>query len=240
MAGKLRRLGMPVFLTATAVALYGYVAAQDLDSIEQRTLNAGELSQRVAEHLELALVSTAIVIAIAVPLGIVATRRAARFVAPVILGLGNLGQAVPSFGLITLVVLTMGVGFRSVIVGLVACSALPILRNTMVGLQRVDRTLVRAARGMGMSSTRTLVQVELPLAVPVILAGVRTALILNIGTATLSTFFGVRALGYVIYQGIQLDRTPVLITGAVLASGLALLVDHLAGIAEELLTPRGL
>lgn len=236
----LRWLGMPTFLAVVFGALYAYVASQDLDTIEQRTLNAGDLWQRVVEHLQLAAVSTVIVIVVAVPLGIFATRRAARFVTPVILALGNLGQAIPSFGLITLVVLTMGVGFTSIIVGLLACSMLPILRNTMVGLQQVDQTLVRAARGMGMSGGQALLRIELPLAVPVILAGVRTALILNIGTATLSTFFGVKALGYVIYQGIQLDRTPVLITGAVMASGLALLVDYLAGVAEELLTPRGL
>ncbi|MBN1172531.1 MAG: ABC transporter permease [Micromonosporaceae bacterium] len=235
-----RWLGMPLFLALTGGALYRYVAGQQLDTIEQRTLNASELTARVGEHLQLAAVSTAIVIAVAVPLGIIATRRSARFMTPAILALGNLGQAIPSFGLITLVVLTIGVGFKAIIIGLFACSMLPILRNTMVGLQQVDQTMVRAARGMGMSPLDALLRVELPLAVPVILAGVRTALIINVGTATLATFFGVKALGYVIYQGIQLDRTPVLITGAVLASGLALLVDYVAGVAERLLTPRGL
>lgn len=236
----LRWLGMPVLLAAVFTALYLYVSAQELDSIERRTLNAGELTQRVIEHLQLAAMSTLIVIGVAVPLGILATRRAARLVAPVLLALGNLGQAIPSFGLITLVVLLAGVGFKSIVFGLVAYSALPILRNTMVGLQQVDQTLVKSARGMGMSGLGTLFRVELPLAVPVVLAGVRTALILNVGTATLATFFGVKALGYVIFQGIQLDRAPVLIVGAVMASGLALLVDYLAGVVEELLTPRGL
>ena len=236
----LRWLGMPVFLAVVGVALYAYVSAQELDTIEQRVLNAPGLTDRVLEHLQLAGLSTLIVIVLAVPLGVLATRRGARFVAPVVLILGNLGQAIPSLGLITLVVLLAGVGFKSIVFGLVAYSALPILRNTMVGLQQVDQTLVKSARGMGMSGWQTLTRVELPLAVPVILAGVRTALIINIGTATLSTFFGVQALGYVIFQGIQLDRTPVLIVGAVMASGLALLVDYLAGVVEELLTPRGL
>lgn len=236
----LRWLGMPAFLCVVFAALYAYVSGQDLDTIEQRTLNAGELTRRIVEHLQLAAVSTAVVIAIAVPLGIIATRRAARFIAPVILALGNLGQAVPSFGLITLVVLMLGVGFKSIVIGLVAYSVLPILRNTMVGLQQVDQTLVKAARGMGMSAPRALWRIEMPLAVPVILAGVRTALIINVGTATLATFFGIKALGYVIFQGIQLDRTPVLVTGAVLASGLALLVDYLGRVVEEALAPRGL
>ncbi|HWS36517.1 MAG TPA: ABC transporter permease [Actinoplanes sp.] len=238
--GITRWIGMPIFLTVVGAALWAWVSTLELDSIEQRTLNAGELTARVIEHLQLAAVSTVIVIAVAVPLGILATRRDARFIAPVILMLGNLGQAIPSLGLITLVVLMAGVGFKSVVFGLVAYSALPILRNTMVGLQQVDQTLVKSARGMGMSPMQTLLRVELPLAVPVVLAGIRTALILNIGTATLATFFGVQALGYVIFQGIQLDRTPVLIVGAVLASGLALLVDYLAGVVEHVLTPRGL
>ncbi len=236
----LRWTGMPLFLLAIFGALYAYISSIDLDSIERRTLNASALTQRVIEHVELAAVSTAIVIAVAIPLGIIATRRAARYVTPLVLGLGNLGQAIPSFGLITLIVLLLGVGFKSIVIGLFAYSTLPILRNTMVGLQQVDQTLVKAARGMGMSPMRTLLRIEMPLAVPVILAGVRTALIINVGTATLATFFGVKALGYVIFQGIQLDREPVLITGAVMASGLALLVDYLAGVAEELLTPRGL
>ncbi|MBU2666296.1 ABC transporter permease [Actinoplanes bogorensis] len=236
----LRWLGMPLLLAVVGISLYAYVSTQELDTIERRVLNAPGLTDRVIEHLQLAGLSTLVVIAIAVPLGILATRRGARFVAPVVLILGNLGQAIPSLGLITLVVLLAGVGFKSIVFGLVAYSALPILRNTMVGLQQVDQTLVKSARGMGMSAWQTLTRVELPLAVPVILAGVRTALIINIGTATLSTFFGVQALGYVIFQGIQLDRTPVLIVGAVMASGLALLVDYLAGVVEELLTPRGL
>jgi osmoprotectant transport system permease protein len=235
-----RWLGMPVFLTAVGVGLAVYLASQDLDSIERRTLNASALWQRLVEHLWLTAVSTLVVIGFAIPLGVLVTRRAARMVAPVLLALGNLGQSIPSFGLMTLVVLWLGVGFKSIVIGLFAYSVLPILRNTIVGLRQVDRTLVKAARGMGMSAGRTLLRVELPLAVPVILAGVRTALIINVGTAALSTFFGVKALGYVVFQGIQLDRTPVLITGAVLVSGLALLIDYLAGIAERLLTPKGM
>jgi osmoprotectant transport system permease protein len=93
---------------------------------------------------------------------------------------------------------------------------------------------------MGMSPVRVLRQVELPLAVPAVLAGIRTALMINVGAATLATFFGVQDLGYVIFQGIQLNRDVVLITGAVLASDLALLADYLAGVVEELLSPRGL
>ncbi|MEX2290491.1 MAG: ABC transporter permease [Mycobacteriales bacterium] len=233
-------LGMPVFLLVINGLLYAWVQRQELDSIEARVLNAPALRERVAEHVQLSLVSTALVIAVAVPLGILATRPSTRRASPVILALGNLGQAIPSFGLITLIVLTLGTGFRSIVIGLFAYSALPILRNTIVGLQQVDPSLTKAARGMGMGPLRVLRRVELPLAVPVVLAGIRTALIINVGTATLSTFFGVQALGYVIFQGIQLNRDVVLVTGAVLASSLALLADYLAGVVQDLLSPRGL
>lgn len=233
-------IGMPLFLLAVNGLLYAWVQSQTLDSIEARVLNAPALRARLLEHVQLTLASTVLVIVIAIPLGILATRPSTRRASPVILAVGNLGQAIPSFGLITIIVLILGVGFRSIVIGLVAYSALPILRNTIVGLQQVDPALTKAARGMGMSSLRVLRTVELPLAVPIILAGVRTALILNIGTATLATFFGGGGLGFVIFNGIQLSRDVVLITGAVMASSLALLADYIAGVVEDLLSPRGL
>jgi osmoprotectant transport system permease protein len=131
-------------------------------------------------------------------------------------------------------------GTFPVVVALVGYSFLPILRNTMVGLEQVDRSVLEAGKGMGMSNARVLRRLELPLAVPVILAGVRTALVLNVGTATLAFLFGGGGLGQTIQTGFQLRRTPVLITGAVLVAVLALLIDYLAGLIEEKLTPKGL
>ena len=123
---------------------------------------------------------------------------------------------------------------------LVAYSLLPILRNTMVGLQGVDRFLIEAGRGMGMSRARVLGQIELPLAVPVILAGVRTALVINVGTATLATFVNAGGLGFLIVNALALNRQPVLIVGSVLTAVLALLIDWLGGVAEDILRPKGL
>lgn len=233
-------VGMPLFLALIWGGTYLYVSSRELDSIEQRVLNAPVLTNSLVTHLQLSALSTVIVIAIAIPLGIVLTRPFARGAVPGVLGLANVGQAIPSFGLITIIVILFGLGTGPVVIGLVAYSALPILRNTMIGLQQVDANLIKASRGMGMSSATVLRLVELPLAVPVMIAGIRTALIINVGTATLATFFGAEGLGYVIFQGIQLNRDPVLITGVVMASGLALLVDYLAGVAGRLLSPRGL
>lgn len=233
-------IGMPLFLAVILTATYVYVSSRELDSIEQRVLNRRVLTNALTQHLQLSTISTVIVIAIAIPLGIMLTRPFARRLVPGVLGIANIGQAIPSFGLITIIVILIGLGTGPVITGLVAYSALPILRNTMVGLQQVDHSLIKASRGMGMSQLEVLRKVELPLAVPVMIAGVRTALIINVGTATLGTFFGAGGLGYLIFQGIQLNRDPVLITGVVMASGLALLIDYLAGVAGRLLSPRGL
>lgn len=234
-------LGMPVFLVVLGAATYFWVQSHDLDSIEARVLTSDLLMRRTVEHLKLTGVSTLIVLVLAIPLGILLTRPVARAAVPVVLGLANIGQGIPSFGLLACIYFAFGfLGFTPVVVGLVAYSALPILRNTMVGLQQVDASLIKASRGMGMSPTMVLLKVELPLAVPVMIAGLRTALIINVGTATLATFFGAGGLGYVVFNGIGLNRDTILISGVVLVSGLALLVSYLAGMAGRLLSPRGL
>src|ERR687893_2750994 len=234
-ARLLRYLAMPIFLGLACLALYLYVSSQQLDSIEKRILNADFLFARVIEHIELAVVSTIIVVVLAVTTGILLTRPGTRRVTPFIIGLANIGQAVPSIGLLVLFAITWDFGFWPTIVALVAYSFLSILRNTMVGLQQVDRSTIEAARGMGMTKMAVLFRIELPLAVPIILAGIRTALIINVGTATLTTFTGAGGLGTVIDRGIRLDRTVVLVTASGLTAILALFVDWLASVAEDVL-----
>lgn len=239
--------GMPLFLALVGIGLWLYVQSQALDSIEARRLTSTILWQQTVEHLQLTFISTVVVLLLAVPLGIVATRPRTKRYAPVIIGLGNAGQAIPSLGLLALLYFLFrttpalpSTGLVPVVVALVGYSFLPILRNTMVGLEQVDESVLEAGRGMGMSNRLVLQRIELPLAVPVILAGVRTALVLNVGTATLAFLFGGGGLGQTIFQGFQLRRTVILVTGAVLVAILALLVDYLAGLVEEKLTPRGL
>jgi len=240
-------LGMPVFLALVLGGLYLWIQGVELDVIEARQLRRDVLTAQTIQHVRLTLYSTAIVLALAIPLGIVATRPGTRRIAPFVVGLGNAGQAIPSLGLLALIffvarqtTLLPSTGTVPVVAALVGYSFLPILRNTMVGVDQVDRSILEAGRGMGMSSWLVLRRIELPLAVPVILAGVRTALVLNIGTATLAFLFGGGGLGLTIRQGFSLQRLPLLVTGAVLASVLALFVDWLAGLVEERLTPRGL
>ena len=194
----------------------------------------------MVEHLELTIVASLLVVALAVTLGIVLTRPRLQRIASPVIAVANIGQATPSIGFLVLVAIVAGIGFWQVIIGLIAYSALPVLRNTMVGLQQVDQSLVEAARGLGMGPLATLVRVELPLAVPVILAGIRTALVVNVGTATLATFVDGGGLGDTINSGIRLGRDTVLVTGATLTAMMALTLDWVARGAETMLRPRGL
>lgn len=230
----------PVFLAVILLLLYWYVHSQTLDSIEQRNLNRHAVLTSLGRSIELSVVATAIVIAIAVPLGLLLTRPAARLLTPVALGLGNLGQAIPSIGLLVLIAFWRGNGFATAIFALVAYSVLPVLRNTIVGLEQVDPALIEAGRGMGMSRLAILFRVELPIAVPVILAGIRTALVLTFATSTLATFIGAGGLGNGLVAGIKLDRTVVVLSYGVLAAALALFADWVGGLAENYLRPRGM
>ncbi|MHA6626449.1 ABC transporter permease [Pseudonocardia sichuanensis] len=240
-APALRRyLGLPAVLAATCVAVAVYVAVGDLDDVERRLLSFDGLVTATLVHLQLVGVSTLLVIVLAVPLGILVTRPSARRLTPLVVGLGNIGQTVPSLGVIVLFAILFAPGFRGAVVALVVYAFLPILRNTIVGLQHIDPFVVESARGVGMSSTTVLREIELPLAVPVILAGVRTAAVINVGTATIGALTNAGGLGGVIYGGIVQSRTPVIIVGSILTAVLALLVDHLLGVAEEVLRPRGL
>lgn len=233
-------LARPVFLAAVCVVLYLYIRAQSLDAIEKRSINRQVIVSAFVEHLKLVGLSTLLVIVIAIPLGVLLTRPVMRpYVAP-LLALFNIGQAIPSIGILVLFAVAIGIGFQKAVIALILASALPVLRNTMVGVQGVDRTLIDAARGMGLSKTTILFRVELPLAVPVMLAGLRVAVILNVGTATLATFTNAGGLGDLIESGIVFSRTPILLTGSVLTPVLALGLDWLLGLVERLVYPRGL
>lgn len=232
---------MPVILTVVLVSLYLYVNGQELDSIEARSLNARSLSEAAGEHVLLTAVSTVITLVIAVPLGILLTRPFTRRVRPYIIAVLTLGQAVPTISiLVLLAVAFLFLGFNAAIVGLVLYAIIPVLLNTMVGLEQVDESVLEAGRGMGLSRFQVLRRIELPLAVPVILAGVRTALVINVGTATLVTYINAGGLGDIIVAGLSTNRVLVQVVGAILTSALALFIDYLAGIAEDLLRPKGL
>ncbi|WP_405798954.1 ABC transporter permease [Streptomyces sp. NBC_01506] len=231
---------VPAVVAVVLLLTFVWITNVSLDSIARNSLAGGNVQLRLWQHIELTAISTFWVLIIAIPLGIALTRRGLSKAAPAVTALANIGQATPAIGLLALLVIWLGIGPSTAIVGMVIYAVLPVLANTVAGLKAIDPRLVEASRGIGMSALGTLSRVELPLAVPLILAGVRTALVLNVGTATLATFGGGGGLGDLITSGIQTQRMPVLILGSVLTVTLALLIDWLASLVEVVLTPRGL
>ncbi|MPZ60200.1 MAG: ABC transporter permease subunit [Propionibacteriales bacterium] len=233
-------LFMPVLLAAVLLVLYLWVSNQELEERESARLNRDTIISDVIKHIELTALSTLLVLIIAIPLGVLLTRPAlGRITRPTVV-IFSIGAAVPSAGVLFLFAEVWNVGFLPAIAALVLYTTIVVLRNTMVGLQQVDPAVIESARGMGMTKIAVLIRIELPLAVPIIMAGVRTALVINVGTAALAALVGAGGLGGIINAGISANRAVVTLVGAVLTAVLALAVDYVAGIAEDLLRPRGL
>ncbi len=245
---RTRALGLlvaPIGILVLIGVLYLYYQGLNLDpsvNIQQASaLDWDEnLKPQILRIVQIAALSTLFVILIAVPLGIALTRPIMRKFAPWVLSVANAGQAVPAYGLLVLFLIWLGQGFWTVVWALVFYAILPVLRNTMVGLDNVDRFIIEAGRGMGMTKTQALTRIELPLAVPVIIAGIRTAIIINLGMATLAFIIGGGGLGITINSGLKLQQDPVLIVGAALVAIIALSLDWLGAVAERYLKPRGI
>lgn len=231
---------LPTIATLLFAGSFWYVSTASLDDIEARALAYEEIAYALSDHIRLVLASTVIVVLVGIPLGVILSRKWAATLRGIFLGLANAGQAVPSIGILVLLALIYGIGFNMAVIALVLYALLPVLRNTLVGIQQVDRSVIDAARGMGMSSGQLLRRVELPLAVPVMLAGIRVALILNVGVATIATFTNAGGLGNLIERGIVLNRMPILIIGSLLTIALALTIDWIASIVERKVRPKGL
>jgi osmoprotectant transport system permease protein len=201
-------------------------------------LAGSNLLARAGEHARLSLVSTVLAVAVAVPVGVAATRPRLRRLRAPALFLANLGQTVPTVAVLALTFTITGLGFRTAVLALWAYSLLPVLRNTIAGLAAVDPAVVEAARGMGLSPGQVLLRVELPLCRPVIVAGIRTAAVVNVGTAALASFVGAGGLGDVIQVGISNQRDRILVVGATLTALLALAADWLVAALDATLRRR--
>ena len=231
----------PVLVVLGAVLLRQYYLGADKSFADERALSwERNLRPQLEQHISLTLWSTIFTILIAVPLGILLTRSAYRRLSGPVLAVATSGQAVPAFDLLVLAFAWLGSGPWTAVWALSFFTVLPILRNTMVGLEQVNPAIIEAGRGMGLTSAQVLRRVELPLAVPVILAGIRTALVINVGMAALAYLIGGGGLGATISAGIQLSRDLVVVTGAILTALVALSVDWVAALIERALRPRGL
>lgn len=196
------------------------------------------LLRRTGEHLALVGISLLAAILVAVPLGIVAARRAR--LGQVVLGVTGIIQTIPALALLVVMIPLFGIGTRPAIVALFLYSLLPIVRNTAAGLNGIAPELRESARALGLEPGARLRLVELPLALPSILAGIKTSAVINVGTATLGALIGAGGYGQPILTGIRLDDAGLILQGALPAAGLALVAQGLFEAAERWAVPRGL
>jgi osmoprotectant transport system permease protein len=201
--------------------------------------NRGQVLELTLEHLWLVGLSTLFATLIGIPLGILIAHRPA-FNKPV-LGCANIIQTVPSLALFGFLLPVPWLGSRAdrlAILALTLYALLPIIRNTFAGIRGVDAAVIESARGMGMTESQMLWQVELPLATSVILSGVRTAVVISVGLATIAAAIGAGGLGEFIFRGLAMVDNSVILAGAIPAAILALLADFGIGLLEKRLQPR--
>lgn len=193
--------------------------------------NREQVLRLTVEHLQLVALAILAATTIGIPLGVAASRNAVlrRWS----LGTANVMQTVPSLALFGFLIPFTGIGARTAIIALALYALLPILRNTCVGIAGVDRAVIEAARGMGMTRNQMLWQVEMPLAMSVILAGVRVATVICVGIATIAAAIGAGGLGTFIFQGLSMVNNNVILAGAVPAALLAVAIDAGLGWAER-------
>src|SRR5271155_4181202 len=193
-----------------------------------------EIFSATLDHVTLVVIAMAFAIAIAVPLGMLIVQRPA--LRNIALGVASVFQTIPSlalFGFLIPIPFIGGIGRRTAIVALVLYALLPILRNTYVGLSGVDRSILQAAEAMGMTNTQILLRVRFPLALSVILAGIRTATVITIGVATIAAAIGAGGLGTFIFRGVAMVSDAVILAGAIPAALLALVADGLLAMLER-------
>lgn len=196
------------------------------------------LIRQTLEHIRLTFIATFIAILIAVPLGIYITYK--QKLASVILSTTGVIQTIPSLALLGFMIPLFGIGFTPAVIALFLYALLPIVRNTHTGLLSTDPILIEAGKAMGMTKQQILLQIRLPLAMDMIMAGIRTALTINIGTATLAAFIGAGGLGESIITGITLNDNNMILRGAIPAALLALIADQGMALVEKAVPPKGI
>ncbi len=191
-----------------------------------------KLLSQTLTHIGLTFISLLIAIVIGLPLGILIAHK--RKLSGGVLGVAGVFQTIPSIALLGFLIPVFGIGAKPAIFALLLYALLPIIRNTYTGITGVDATIKEAAKGMGMSYSQILLKVELPLAMPVILAGIRTATVINVGVATLASLIAAGGLGEFIFGGISLNNTNMILAGAIPAALLAIIFDFLLSLVQNI------
>ncbi len=202
--------------------------------------NRFEIATLTLEHLWIVGVSTLLAVVVGIPLGVLITRK--RSLQKPVIAITNIIQTIPSLALFGFLLPAPWIGERAerlAILALTLYALLPLIRNTYVGITSVDRAIVDAARGMGLTDWQLLYRVELPLAASVILAGIRVALVISIGLATIAAAIGAGGLGELIFRGLAMVNNSVILAGAIPAALMALLADGILGWLEKRFTPQG-
>ncbi|HKB07288.1 MAG TPA: glycine betaine ABC transporter substrate-binding protein [Candidatus Polarisedimenticolia bacterium] len=240
-AGDMQRLNARAKMDRVPepVVAAGFLAtALGMEGGPGREGRARRIGRYVAEHIALVAASLSVAILVAVPLGVVAARR--RAFGAVLLAVAGVVQTIPSLALLVLMIPLLGIGTLPAVTALFLYSVLPIVRNTVIGLNEIPTALLESADVLGLSSWARLLTIELPLASPSIMAGIQTSAVINVGTATLGALIGAGGLGQPILTGIRLDDLDLILEGAVPAALLALLVQAAFAGAGRLIIPRGL
>lgn len=227
------------------VALVVYAAAASFPGVWATVLHAmfpGELRvlyeqssmlELIVRTVELVALSSVLSVVIGVAIGVFVTRPAGADFLDVVVDLTNVGQTFPPLAVFTLAVPLLGFGFAPTVVALTLYGVLPVLQNTVAGLRSLPSSVIESASGMGLSGRQSLLRVELPLAAPVILAGVRVSVVINVATATIGAVAGAGGLGTAIISGLVLSDPAVTLEGAVLTAALALILDGYLGALER-------
>lgn len=191
-----------------------------------------KLLDQVLQHIGLTFLSIVLAIVIGVPVGILISRR--KKLASIILGTAGILQTIPSIALLGFMIPLFGIGVMPAVIALLIYALLPVIRNTHTGILGVNQSVIEAATALGMNKSQRLFKVELPLAMPVIIAGIRTAAVINVGVATLASFVAAGGLGEFIFGGISLNNTNMILAGAIPAAFLAIILDQLIAVLQHL------
>ena len=200
--------------------------------------NHSEIISLLIEHIELTFLSVGLAVLIGIPLGILIS-----YIKPLgkpVLGLTNVVQAIPSMALLGFVIPFLGIGSKPAIVMVVLYSLLPIVKNTYTGIKNISPQIVEAAKGIGLTNWQVLTKVQIPQALPMIMAGIRISSVSAVGLMTLAAFVGAGGLGYLVYAGIRSTNNIQILAGAIPACLLALIIDYLASLVENLVTPASM
>ncbi|MDX6554652.1 MAG: osmoprotectant transport system permease protein [Miltoncostaeaceae bacterium] len=233
-------LAVPALLALACAGLWLHVRRQHLDALEQPHLTADAIRDSLVQHLVMTGLGAGAAVLVGVPLGMLAARALGRGGGRALITLGNVARAAPALGVLVLAALLVDERPRyEAAAALAAVAVLPVARVVAVGLRRVDRSLIEAARGVGMTRGEAWRRISLPLGLPAALAGVRVALGIAVAGAALAAYTGAGGLGELIRDGIRDERDVVILAGAVLLGVLALALDWFVRLAEALARPRG-